>query len=186
MTGVRNHGARRVAAETSANAPQKENQHAQRNGEFFREVEFASETKYRAEKTQQEIEEDVCPLMGDPEPGSLTAPDQLREPRIVDMTPEIGCFDATVPAARQRGPARKLRGFGACARGRRATIARALIHSLAGQGCHELDSSLWGRAAGQMPRFLSLVSAAEEGPAGRPSFRSGQAGATEPRTCKQR
>jgi hypothetical protein len=49
-----------------------------------------------------EIEKEVAELVRDVEAGCLPFFDQLREPRIVEVTPEIARFDMAMPKARQK------------------------------------------------------------------------------------
>ena len=54
----------------------------------------------RPNRAQQQIEEHVRPLMGDPKARGLSTRNQLREPSVVEVASQVGGLDVPVPEAR--------------------------------------------------------------------------------------
>ena len=61
-------------------APEKR-QYRERHGDFF----GNPQAEGRSQPAQEKIEKNVVPLPRDPQPGGVPLPDQLREPRIIEM-----------------------------------------------------------------------------------------------------
>ena len=75
-------------------SPEK-NEHGDRNGQFLGRL----QTEQRAEPAEKIIEKHVGVLRRKPQTGRLAVPDQLREPRVIEMTAEVGRDDFVMPEA---------------------------------------------------------------------------------------
>src|SRR5438445_8381305 len=74
----------------------KEDEYAKRHQNLLR----RRQSKQISKLQKEEVEQDIVPLPGEVQSRGLPAFDQLREPRIVDMTAEVAGFNPPVPQTR--------------------------------------------------------------------------------------
>src|SRR5438445_5117831 len=76
----------------------EEDEHAERYQDLLRRREPKQISKLQKEK----IKQDIVPLPGEIKPRRLPALNQLREPRVVNMTGKVAGFNPGVPKARDK------------------------------------------------------------------------------------